>query len=262
VQNYEETRRTMLASERRDHLLETLRRDGKIVAKTVAAELGLSEDSIRRDLRELAAEGLLQRVYGGALPVSPATADYGTRQRVATAGKRLVAAAAARLVEPGSTVILDGGTTALAVATALPPTLRCTVVTHSPTVAAALVEHPTAEVFVLGGRLFKHSAVASGAATVEAAQRISADLFLLGVTGIHPDAGLTTGDGDEAAMKRVLAGRAAETYVLGSSEKVGAASPYGVIGFDEVAGVVTDADPASDVVRRLAERVRIVEARA
>ncbi|MFE6970920.1 DeoR/GlpR family DNA-binding transcription regulator [Isoptericola sp. NPDC057653] len=252
----------MLASERRDHLLETLRRDGKIVAKTAAAELGLSEDSIRRDLRELAAEGLCQRVYGGALPVSPAMADYGARRHVAVAGKQRVAAAAVRLIAPGSTVILDGGTTALAVAAALPPTLACTVVTHSPTVAAALVEHPAADVFILGGRLFKHSAVACGAAAVEAAQRVTADLFLLGVTGIHPDAGLTTGDGDEAAMKRVLAGRAAETYVLGSAEKVGAASPYGVIGLDDVAGVVTDADPGSDVMRRLGEQVRIVPAGA
>lgn len=248
----------MLAAERRDHLLETLRRDGKVVAKTVAAELGLSEDSIRRDLRELAAEGLCQRVYGGALPVSPAVVDYAGRQEVEPAGKERVAAAAVRLIDPGSTVILDGGTTALAVARALPPDLRCTVVTHSPTVAAALVEHPVAEVFVLGGRLFKHSAVASGAAAVEAAQRISADLFLLGVTGIHPDAGLTTGDADEAAMKRVLTGRAAETYVLGSSEKIGAASPFEVVGFDAVAGVVTDADPRSEVMGRLSRRVRVV----
>ncbi|MEL7975351.1 DeoR/GlpR family DNA-binding transcription regulator [Isoptericola sp. F-RaC21] len=250
----------MLAAERRDHLLETLRRDGKIVAKTAAAELGLSEDSIRRDLRELAAEGLCQRVYGGALPVSPALADYDGRRRVAVAGKQLVAAAAVRLIDPGSTVILDGGTTALAIASGLPADLRCTVITHSPTVAAALVEHPVAEVFVLGGRLFKHSAVASGAAAVEAAQQVSADVFFLGVTGIHPEAGLTTGDADEAAMKRALASRAAETYVLGSSEKVGAASPYRVIGFDAVAGVITDADPGSDVVRRLGEQVRVVEA--
>ncbi|PRZ04461.1 DeoR family transcriptional regulator [Isoptericola sp. CG 20/1183] len=248
----------MLAAERRDHLIDTLRRDGKIVAKTVAAELGLSEDSIRRDLREMAAEGLCQRVYGGALPASAALADYDGRRRVAVVGKQQVATAAVRLIDPGSTVILDGGTTALAVASALPPDLRCTVITHSPTVAAALVEHPGVEVFVLGGRLFKHSAVTSGAAAAEAAQRISADLFLLGVTGIHPDAGLTTGDADEAAMKRVLAGRAAETYVLGSSEKIGTASPYQVIGFDAVAGVITDAGPDTDVMDALGARIRLV----
>lgn len=242
----------MLAAERRDLLLERLARQGKVVAKDVAAELGLSEDSVRRDLRDLAAAGLCQRVYGGALPASPAVADHAARTRVAPESKARVAARAVQLVQPGSTVLLDGGTTALAVARALPADLRCTVVTHSPTVAAALVEHPTAEVFVLGGRLFKHSAVACGAAAVEAAQAVTADVFLLGVTGVHAEHGLTTGDAEEAAMKRALAARAAETYVLASREKVGAASPFSVLPLSAVAGVITDA-PAGEALDGLVE---------
>jgi DeoR/GlpR family transcriptional regulator of sugar metabolism len=231
----------MLAAERRDLLLTRLRTDGKVVAKDLAAELGISEDSVRRDLRELAAAGLCQRVYGGALPVSPATADYATRTAVSLDSKDRVARRAARLIRPGATVILDGGTTALAVTKALPPDLAATIVTHSPTVAAALVDHPAVEVFLIGGRLFKHSAVTSGAAAAEAAQRVQADLFLLGVTGVHPEAGLTTADADEAAMKRLLSRRAADTYVLASEEKIGAASPFEVLPWAAVAGVITDA---------------------
>ncbi|MEU4512245.1 DeoR/GlpR family DNA-binding transcription regulator [Nonomuraea wenchangensis] len=204
----------MLAAQRRDLLLSRLQRDGRIIAKDLAAELGLSEDSIRRDLRDLAAAGLCQRVYGGALPASPAVADYATRQDVEIPGKQRVAAAAAALIEPGSTAILDGGTTALAVARALPPDLRATVVTHSPTVAGALAGHHDVEVYLIGGRLFKHSMVSCGAAAVEAARGVNADLFLLGVTGVHPETGLTTDDADEAAMKRALARQAADTYVL------------------------------------------------
>jgi DeoR/GlpR family transcriptional regulator of sugar metabolism len=243
----------MLPAQRRDLLLTRLERDGRLVAKDLAAELGVAEDSVRRDLRELAAAGLCQRVYGGALPVSPAVADYATRGGVATESKRRVAAAAARLVRPDMTVLLDGGTTALAVTRALPHDLRVTVVTHSPTVAVALLEHPGAEVFVLGGRLFKHSAVTSGAAAVEAAQWVHADLFLLGVTGVHHETGLTTGDADEAAMKRALAARSADTYVLASSEKIGAASPFTVLPLSEVSGIVTDAPenhPVLDGLRR------------
>ncbi|MEV7971812.1 DeoR/GlpR family DNA-binding transcription regulator [Cellulomonas sp. NPDC089187] len=247
----------MLAAERRDYLLTTLRRDGKIIAKTIAAELGLSEDSVRRDLRELAAEGLVHRVYGGALPVSPAVADYTDRQRVSPESKHRVASAALALIQPHSTVIVDGGTTALALAGLLPHDLRCTIVTHSPTVAAALVDHPSVEVFILGGMLFKHSAVASGAAAVEAAQRITADVFLMGVTGVHPQAGLTTGDADEAAMKRALSARAAETWVLGSAEKIGAASPYQVLPLSEVSGVLTDATD-TELVARLQEQTDVV----
>ncbi|MFJ3096847.1 DeoR/GlpR family DNA-binding transcription regulator [Streptomyces hydrogenans] len=244
----------MLAAQRRAHLLDLLARQGKIVAKDVAADLGISEDSVRRDLRDLASEGLCQRVYGGALPVSPAVADYAARQSVAPEGKRRIALAAAALVRPGSTLILDGGTTALAVARALAPELDCTVITHSPTVATALLDHPKAEVFLLGGRLFKHSAVTCGAAAAEAAQNVSADLFLLGVTGVHPDAGLTTGDAEEAAMKRALAARAADTYVLASSEKIGAASRFRVLPWEGVTGLLTDADPHHPVLRSLAAR--------
>ncbi|MET9595484.1 DeoR/GlpR family DNA-binding transcription regulator [Streptomyces sp. NPDC006516] len=244
----------MLAAERRDHLLGLLAREGKIVAKDVAAELGISEDSIRRDLRDLAGEGLCQRVYGGALPVSPAVADYRARQSVAPDGKRKVATVAAGLVRPGGALILDGGTTALAVVHALPRDLDCTVITHSPTIAAALLDHARAEVFLLGGRIFKHSAVACGAAAVEAAQNVSADLCLLGVTGVHPEAGLTTGDAEEAAMKRALAARAADSYVLASSEKIGAASRFRVLPWEGISGLVTDATAHHPVIEQLTAR--------
>ena len=250
----------MLAAARKELLLERLQRDGRLVAKDVAAELGLSEDSIRRDLRELDAAGLAVRVYGGALPASPAVVDYGRRAAVAPDSKARVAAAAAALIEPGATVILDGGTTTLAMVAAIPATLPCTIITHSPTIAAALLGH-AADVFLIGGQLFKHSAVACGAAAVEAAQRISADLFFLGVTGVHPTAGLTTGDPEEAAMKRALASRAAETFVLASEEKVGTASRYAVLALDEVTAIVTDADPADPTLRELeAAGVRLVAA--
>jgi DeoR/GlpR family transcriptional regulator of sugar metabolism len=251
----------MLAAQRKDFLLARLDRDRRVVAKDVAAELGVSEDSVRRDLRELAAAGLCQRVYGGALPASPAVADYGTRREVEVDSKQRVAAAAAALIRPGSTVILDGGTTALAVTRALPAGLEATVVTHSPTVVAALAERPSIEVYILGGRLFRHSMVACGAAAVEAAQVVHADLFLLGVTGVHPDAGLTTGDADEAAMKRALAERAADTYVLASTEKIGAASRFAVLPLSAVAGVITDASSQDETVRRLsAEGVPVLPA--
>lgn len=237
----------MLVSKRRELLLSRLHADGKLVARELALELGISEDSVRRDLRDLAAAGLCQRVYGGAVPVSRALADYATRGSVEPESKRLVAERAVGLIRPGARVILDGGTTTLAVARALPADLEATVITHSPTIAAALVPHPSVEILLLGGRIYKHSAVACGAATVEAAAAVSADVFLLGVTGVHREHGLTTGDPEEAAMKRALSARAAETFVLASSEKLGAVSAYKVLELVDVAGVVTESgllDPA------------------
>lgn len=251
----------MLVAQRRAQLLRLLEETGKIVAKDVAADLGISEDSIRRDLRDLAAEGLCQRVYGGALPASPAIVDYAARHSVEPHGKRAVAATAAALVRPGGTLLLDGGTTALAVAQSLQQELDCTVITNSPTIASALLHHPHADLFLLGGRIFKHSAVACGAAAVEAAQNVSADLCFIGVTGVHPEAGLTTGDAEDAAMKRALAERAAETYILASSEKIGTASPYRVLAWGQIAGVITDAAPSNATIKDVAKHgVQILHA--
>jgi DeoR/GlpR family transcriptional regulator of sugar metabolism len=216
----------MLTTQRKKLLLARLAAEGQLVAKALALELGTSEDTIRRDLRELAAEGLLQRVHGGALPASAAMGDLAVREQVSTADKVALGRFGASLVKPGQVVILDGGTTALQVARHLAPGLRATIVTHSPTVAVELAQHAGIEILMLGGRLFRHSMVNVGAAVIDAASRLRADLFFLGVTGIHPDAGLSTGDAEEAAVKRALHERAAETVVLASPEKLMTASPF------------------------------------
>lgn len=230
----------MLAAQRKDHLLALLTADGRVVAKDVAVQLGISEDSVRRDLRELAGAGLCQRVYGGALPASPAARPYEERLELATDSKKRVAQAAVRLIRPGSTIILDAGTTTLAMARLLPADLAVTVITPSPLVAIALAEHPLVEVFLIGGRLSRHSMVTGGALALEAIRHLRADQFFMGVTGVHPDAGLTTGDLDDAATKRALAAQASETYVLASAEKIGVASAFPVIGRDRVVAVIVD----------------------
>jgi DeoR/GlpR family transcriptional regulator of sugar metabolism len=248
-----------LAAERKTYLLDRLAKDGKVVAKDAARELGISEDSVRRDLRELAAAGLCRRVYGGALPAAPAQAAYEERTRINPEAKDKVAAAAAALIHPGMTVVLDGGTTALRVARGLRPDLNVTIVTHSPTVAVELLTKPGVETVLIGGRIFRHSAVAAGAAAVEAALQVNADLFLLGVTGVSDRFGLTTGDSDEAVIKRTFAQRSAETFVLASSEKIGAASPFQVVPLDAVTGVITDA-PDSPTLASIARHTRILQA--
>jgi len=216
----------MLTTQRKKLLLARLAAEGQLVAKALALELGTSEDTIRRDLRELAAEGRLQRVHGGALPASAAMGDLQVREQVSTADKLALGRFGASLIQPGQLVILDGGTTAMQVARHLAPGLRATIVTHSPTVAVELALHPGIEILMLGGKLFRHSMVNIGASVIDAASRLRADLFFLGVTGVHPDAGLSTGDAEEAAVKRALHERAAETVVLASAEKLMAASPF------------------------------------
>ncbi len=251
----------MLTSQRRQWILDRLRANGQVIASDVSHELGVSEDTIRRDLRELAQEGLLQRVHGGALPASPAIVNFAGRQNLATGGKAAIGRAAARMVQSGQVVILDGGTTAAQVARHLAPDLRATVVTHSPTIAVELVAHPTVEVLLLGGRLFKHSVVAVGAATVEAISRIRADIYFMGVTGVHPDAGLSTGDLEEAYIKRALSASAAETVVLASAEKLNAASSYVIAPLSDISGLIVERSTPAAIIAAF-ERPGLVITRA
>ena len=239
----------MLTSHRKQQLLSILKRQGQLIAKEVSQAMGVSEDTIRRDLRELAQEGLLQRVHGGALPSSPAVADFAGRERITPEGKVAIGRAAAKMIQSGQVVILDGGTTARQLARHIPLDLKATVITHSPTIALELINHLNIEVILIGGRLFRHSVVAVGASAMEAIAHIHADVFFMGVTGVHPRAGLTTGDYEEAAIKRALSHAAAETIVLASSEKLNAASPYAVVPLTEITGIITERSAEKSLLR-------------
>lgn len=230
----------MLAAQRKDHLLALLDREGRVVAKDVAADLGVSEDAIRRDLRELAEEGRLQRVYGGALPIAAADRPVRERHDLATESKERVARQAVTTILPGSTIVLDAGTTTLAMARLLPSGTDITVITPSPAVALAVAEHSDVRVIMIGGELARHSLVAGGGLAMEAIQHLAADVFFVGVTGVDPGHGLTTGELDDAVTKRAIASRCAATIVLASDEKIGAASRYPVLPFEAVAAVITD----------------------
>jgi len=252
----------MLTTQRKQLILKRLKEDGQIVAKRMSHELGLSEDTIRRDLRELALEVLLQRVHGGALPASPAVVDFAGRDRLSGEAKIAIGRAAARMIQPGQVVILDGGTTTRELARHIPNELRATVVTHSPTIATELIDHPNIQVILIGGRLFKHPVVAVGAAAIEAISRIRADLFFMGVMGIHSEVGVTTGDLEEAHIKRALSAAAAETIVLVSNEKLNAASPYVVAPLSETSGMIVGPDVPDEITAIIYETMGITVTRS
>ncbi|WP_455864016.1 DeoR/GlpR family DNA-binding transcription regulator [Pantoea agglomerans] len=244
----------MLTSQRKQRILEQLLKEGQVLSKDLSVRFEVSEDTVRRDLRELAAEGRLQRVHGGALPSSSATATFSERKSLKTDAKRKVAQKGAELISSGQVVIIDGGTTTSELIACLPDDLRITVVTHSPSIALGLIEHPSIEVILIGGRLFKHSVVTVGAATIEGIGKIQADIFFMGVTGVHTEAGLTTGDYEEACIKRAFSGRAAETVVLVSPEKINAASPFVIGDIRLIDTIVVDSAADENWVRSIEEK--------
>jgi DeoR/GlpR family transcriptional regulator of sugar metabolism len=231
----------LLAAERRHEILARLDRDGRVVVAELVAVLSVSEDTIRRDLEELAGRGLLHRVHGGALASPPEALPFERRLELGREEKVALAKAAVPLVESARTLILDGGTTALEVARHLPSGWDGVVVTNAPPVAAALAAHPRAEVVVVGGQLVKEEQVAVGPVAVDAFRAIRADACILGVCAFHPEIGVTTARDDEAQVKRAMIACSGEVVAMATRDKLHASNPWVVASLDEIDHLVTDA---------------------
>jgi DeoR/GlpR family transcriptional regulator of sugar metabolism len=249
----------MLSEERRQVILDRLRRDGKVVAGELTVSLGVSPDTVRRDLRELADAGLVRRVHGGALPAAAGARPYAERLEQSPEAKTAIARATSRLLRPGQVIVLDSGTTTLEVARQLPPELEATVITNSPPIAVALADHPNVEVAVVGGTLAKDAHALVGATTVEALQSVRADVLVLGVCSVHPEVGLTVLELEESYVKRAMIANAAEVVAVSSAEKLGSAGPFVIAPLEELTHLVTEKSaPATQVERFRAAGVEVV----
>ena len=248
----------MLVAERRECILQALRQAGTVVASELSEMLTVSPDTIRRDLDELADAGLLRRVHGGALPYSPGAAPHAARLRQEPAAKTAIARAAAHMLRDGQVILLDGGTTTLRVAEQLAPGLRATVLTNSPPAAAALAAHEEIEITLIGGRLHKDGLVALGAATVEAIRSVRPDVCVLGISSLHPEAGLSVPDSADAYVKRTMIEVSAQVIGLAAADKLGTVAAYLVAPAGELTHLVTDATDEATLVPYRAEGVSII----
>jgi DeoR/GlpR family transcriptional regulator of sugar metabolism len=237
-----------LSAERRQAILSALARDGKVVAARLVEELGVSEDTVRRDLRELAAHGLVQRVHGGALPPAPQPGSFALRRETCTEEKAAIARAAVGVVAGARVLLLDGSTTNLELARLLPETRVGTVLTNSPPIAVALAEHPGIDVVVIGGRLDKTAQVTVGASVVDFIRTVRADACVLGVCALHPEVGLTTDDLEEAEVKRAKVESSGEVVALATSDKLRAASAYLVAPVRDVTHLVAEPDAPDELL--------------
>ncbi len=238
----------MLTAERREYILNVLKRDGRVVVPGLSEALGVSIDTIRRDLRDLAAEGRLTRVHGGALPASPAATSYFERQRHITPEKISIASRAAQLVRNGMVIVMGGGITNVQIAEHFPRDLHATVITHSPPITNVLCEHPNVEVVLVGGRLYKYSMVTVGAETVDAFKQIRADLCFLGICSLHPEVGITNIHYEETQVQRALIACAGEVIAPASSEKLGTAAPFVIAPLSELNLIITDRNATEDTL--------------
>lgn len=240
---------TTLPRERQQLILERLGRDGKVVAADLAHEFRVSEDSIRRDLRDLAAQGLCRRVYGGALLMQH-VAPLDERHRERAELKRALARVAAGLVGEGQIVFIDAGSTNTALAKALPDHRDLTVVTNAPDVAMAVLGRPGFEVILLGGRVDPRIGGAIGSRTVRQAQDIRADLCFPGVCAIDPERGLWTFDEEETVFKQAIIEASGETVAIATPDKLVASATHHTVPVTGIAHLIVAADTDAAVVAR------------
>jgi len=231
-----------LPGERQGAILDELARRGRVLAAELAREFKTSEDTIRRDLRDMAAAGLCRRVYGGALPLSPASGTLAARLTEAPERKAALGRAAAGLVAPGQTLFIDAGSTNSAIARALPPGLGVTVVTNAPSVAEALVARPGVELVLIGGRVDPRTGAALGARAFRDARDIRVDLAFLGACAVDAEAGVASFEAEEAEFKRLVAGQATAVVAAVTNEKLGTAAPFFVMPVAALTHLVVEAD--------------------
>ena len=189
----------------------------------IVGELGVSRETVRRDLKALDRAGLIRRVHGGALPAGRLDfePDLATRDAVAATEKDRIARAALDALPAEGTVVMDAGTTVARLAAALPLDTRLTVVTHALPVAARLAEYPDLTLHLVGGRLRHRTRAAVDGWALRAYAEINADVVVIAANGFSPEHGLTTPDLAEAAVKRAMLAAGRRVVLLADSGKFG-----------------------------------------
>lgn len=240
-----------LPQERQRLILELLTQQGRVVAQDLAQKFCTSDDTIRRDLRELAAAGLCHRVYGGALPLSPASASLNERLAVVPARKQALGETMARLLPAGQVVFVDAGSTNLAAMSALSEGHALTIITNAPKIAAEVSARESIRLIVIGGLVNQHAGGAYSAGALRDVADLRPDVYLLGVCALDAGAGICTFGYEEAEFKRKLIAQSRRVISAVSSDKLGTSAPFAVAPLRVLGDLVVEVDAPEDQVLAL-----------
>lgn len=232
----------MLASQRQSHIADQLAEFRAVSVTELAASLGVSEMTVRRDLDRMQDAELLTKVHGGAVPVGRSAEEPGfeTKLSRATAEKAAIACAALSLVRPSSSVALSAGTTTWSIARILPGVAGITVLTNSLSAVVEIHRHgPTTPVVLSGGMRTPSDALVGPVADTAIRSLYVAVLFL-GVHGMDPDAGYTTPNLAEAETNRTLVANSRRVVVVADSSKWRTIGMSRIAPLDAADVVVTD----------------------
>ena len=226
--------------ERQRHILDAVRRDGSVTTNELIEHFGLAPDTIRKDLQALTAKGLVRRVRGGAVRIDEDIVDFEERTTQNASAKRALAQRAVGLVQEASIIYIDGGTTNLAFAQALPDDASCIAVTNAPTIALALCAKSGVSASLIGGQLNRTSKVIMGADAIHQVQRMNFEYCVLGVSHLSAKRGITYPSLDEAALKSEVMERSKRVIAIATREKLDAIAAFYAKDISAIDVLVTD----------------------
>lgn len=239
--------------DRLQEILVRARESGRVDVNSLATDLNVAAETVRRDLRELTDRGLVQRVHGGAYAVESAGFESSVKQRSTSLlpEKCRIAAAAVERLRGAETVYIDEGITPKLVAEALPRDYPLTVITSSLLAASVLADVPSITVLLLGGRLRGRTMATVDHWTTRTLGELVIDVAFIGANGVSRDHGLTTPDPAVAAVKRTAIARSRRTVFVGVHSKFGASSFCCFAGLSDIEVFITDAGLSSADAHRI-----------
>jgi len=233
----------MLKQERQAFILHQVDLHNQVLSASLSLDLNVSEDTIRRDLQELADNGKLIKVHGGALSLSFNDFHYPATNVYAHAQKKLIARKAAALIQQDMFVLTTGGTTLIELARAIPKSLKATFISGSLPVALEYTHHPNVEVIMIGDKVSKNSKITVGGEAIAKIKQIKADLCFLGVNAIDAEHGITDNDWDVVQVKKAMIESAQKVICLTIAEKINSCQPFHVCPIQEIDTLITELKP-------------------
>ena len=220
--------------QRQSLIIQMLAETGRVIGADLANRLGVSEHTIRRDLQELARQGLCKKVYGGAVSQMKQSAPFEVRVAESVEEKVQVAKRCAQLIKADSCIFIDAGSTYLAMVEFIPQELALTIVTNSPQIAAALSQRNQGELILLGGKVNPLTGSTLGADTVNQLREMLFDQCFIGVCGLDPHMGLSAVYYEDACFKKEVLKQSNTVIAAVISDKMSQVARYKVAACDEI----------------------------
>ena len=233
----------MLKKERQAYILHQVNLHNKVLSSSFCADLNVSEDTIRRDLQELADQGKVIKVHGGALSNSFSHVPHSPGEVYSHHHKVTIAKKALSLIESGMFVLTSGGTTIIEMARLLPHQLRATFVSGSIPAILEYINHPNIDVILVGDRISKSAKITVGVEAIAKIQQIKVDICFLGTNAIDVQHGVTDNDYEVVQLKRAMIESAKTVVCLAISEKVNSFQPIQIAGLNRINILITELPP-------------------